>query len=67
MLISEPLNFKRKQLIYQWYKAYRKANPENSIKTSFHLAKFSYERSLYGEMYFIPFIPKTPKPVINLA
>jgi hypothetical protein len=52
----------RHLIIYGWYRSYRRANPENSIKTSFKLAKMSYEFSLQGMMVFTPYIPKTPVP-----
>ena len=55
----------RLRKIYGLYRSYRKHNPENSIKTSFYLAKMSYD--IYVEskgttIVYTPYIPKTPVP-----
>lgn len=55
-------DFERRMGIYNLFRSYRKANPENSIQTSYSLAKWSYENSLKGIYIFTPYIPKTVSP-----
>jgi hypothetical protein len=56
-----------KQLtLRDWFFSYRKANPLNNLRTTYFLAKMSYDEcQKTGDVIFTPYIPKIPKEIKN--